>query len=92
MQKKNDDKLGFKLLVYITFKAVKLPIKYAPPSPKKILAFGKLKIKKEINIIIWPVKKNENSRYSFCKFTNNKIELIIIYMIAYLRLYRLTKN
>ena len=51
----------FKLLVIIVFKAIKDPNKYDPPSPRNILAFGKLKRRKEIKIIICAVKKNENS-------------------------------
>ena len=63
-------------------RAIKLPNKYEPLSPKKILALGKLKSKKEISIIIWPVKKNENSRCSFLRFIYSKIELIIIKCIV----------
>ena len=62
MQKKKDEISGFKLFVKITFKATKDPNKYEPLSPKKIFALGKLKSKNEIKIIIWPVKKNENSK------------------------------
>ena len=62
MQKKKDDICGFKLFVKITFKETKDPNKYEPLAPKKIFALGKLKSKNEIKIIIWPVKKNENSK------------------------------
>ena len=82
MQKKKEEIFGFKLFVSTIFKATNEPNKYEPESPKKILAFGKLKIKKEINIIIWPVKKNENLRWSLLKFTNNNIEFIIIKFIV----------
>jgi|TARA_B100001059_G_C17564818_1_gene441978 hypothetical protein len=43
------------------FSAIKLPIKYDPLSPKKILEFGKLNNKKDSKIIIWPIIKIENS-------------------------------
>ena len=82
MQKKKDEISGFKLFVKITFKATKDPNKYEPLSPKNIFALGKLKSKNEIKIIIWPVKKNENSKWLFSRFTNNKIELIIIKFIV----------
>ena len=42
------------------FKAIKDPNKYDPLSPRNILAFGKLKRRKEIEIIICAVKKNKN--------------------------------
>tara|TARA_E500000331_G_scaffold257599_1_gene248369 strand:- start:3 stop:191 length:189 start_codon:yes stop_codon:yes gene_type:complete len=61
MQKKNDEIFGFKLFVIIAFKAIKDPNKYDPLSPRNILAFGKLKRRNEIKIIICAVKKNENS-------------------------------
>tara|TARA_Y100000591_G_C21325923_1_gene447807 strand:+ start:383 stop:541 length:159 start_codon:yes stop_codon:yes gene_type:complete len=52
VQKKNDEAFGFKLLVIMMFKLTKEPIKYAPLSPKKILAYGKLNKRKISNIII----------------------------------------
>tara|TARA_B100000953_G_C17734909_1_gene330180 strand:- start:1 stop:159 length:159 start_codon:yes stop_codon:yes gene_type:complete len=52
MQKKKDEICMFKLFVSIIFKAVKDPNKYDPLSPKNILAFGKLKSKKQNKIII----------------------------------------
>ena len=55
MQKKNDEILGLKLFVKIIFRAIIDPIKYAPPSPRKILAFGKLNNVKESNIMIWEI-------------------------------------
>tara|TARA_X000001036_G_C20031945_1_gene543081 strand:+ start:44 stop:232 length:189 start_codon:yes stop_codon:yes gene_type:complete len=61
MQKKKDEIFEFKLLVIIMFKEIKDPNKYEPLSPKNILAFGKLKRRKEIRIIICAVRKNENS-------------------------------
>ena len=36
----------------LSFNAIKEPIKYAPLSPKKIFAFGKLNNKKDNKIII----------------------------------------
>jgi len=51
MQKKNDEKFGFKLFVIIVFNATKEPIIYDPLSPRNILALGKLNNKKD-NIII----------------------------------------
>ena len=82
MQKKNGDIAGIEILVLIIDTAIKIPTKYAPPSPKKILALGKLNSKKEIKIIICPVKKKENSKWLLFKLTNNKIEFIIIRLIA----------
>ena len=43
---------GFTILVFIIDTAIKAPKKYAPPSPRKIFAFGKLNIKKIINMRI----------------------------------------
>ena len=61
MQKKNEEVVTSKLLVIMAFKATKDPNKYDPLSPRNILAFGKLKRRNEIRIIICAVKKNENS-------------------------------
>ena len=44
MPKKNGDTDGFKMLVLIDESAIKIPKRYAPPSPKKIFAFGKLNV------------------------------------------------
>tara|TARA_Y200000002_G_C22272423_1_gene492714 strand:- start:67 stop:225 length:159 start_codon:yes stop_codon:yes gene_type:complete len=52
VQKKNDEIFGFKLLVMMAFNPVREPNKYAPLSPKKILALGKLNNRKERRIII----------------------------------------
>ena len=73
---------GFKLSVTIEFKATKDPNKYEPPSPRNILAFGKLKRRKEIRIMICAVKKKENSKWLLFKFTNNKTELMINKLIV----------
>ena len=81
MQKKNDETFGFKLLVIIMFKLTKEPIKYAPLSPKKILANGKLNKRKISNIIIWEVNKKENCKFPFLKFKYSKITFIIIKLI-----------
>ena len=81
MQKKNDEICGFKLLVIMEFKATKDPNKYDPPSPRNILALGKLKRRNEIKIIIWAVKKKENSILLLSRLINNKTELIIIKFI-----------
>ena len=72
----------FRLLVAIVFNATKDPNKYDPLSPRNILAFGKLKRRKEIKIIICAVKKNENLNWSFSRFINNKTELTIIKLIV----------
>ena len=50
MQKKNGDIAGIEMLVLIIDTAIKIPTKYAPPSPKKILALGKLNFKKINNV------------------------------------------
>ena len=59
-------------------KATKDPNKYAPPSPRKILALGKLKRRNEIKMTTCPVKKNENSISLLFKFINNKTVFMII--------------
>ena len=82
MQKKNEEICKFKLLVIIMFKATKDPNKYDPLSPRNILAFGKLKRRNTIKIIICAVKNNENSNWLLFRFINSKTELIIIKLIA----------
>ena len=72
----------FKLSVTIVFRATRDPNKYAPLSPRNILALGKLKRRKEIKIIICAVKKNENWSWLLFKFINNKKLLIIIKLIV----------
>ena len=52
MQKKKEEIFGFKLLVIMVFKPVKAPNTYAPLSPRKIFALGKLNNKNEKRIII----------------------------------------
>ena len=52
---------SFKLLIFMTFSAVKLPNKYAPLSPKNILALGKLNNKNINKIIICAKIIIENS-------------------------------
>ena len=52
MQKKNDEIFGFILFVIIIFNETIDPIKYAPLSPKKIFALGKLNNKNDSKIII----------------------------------------
>ena len=82
MQKKNEEICKFKLLVIIMFKATRDPNKYAPLSPRNILALGKLKRRNETKITICAVRKNDNSNWSLFKFKNNKTELIIIKLIV----------
>ena len=82
MHKKNDEIVVFKLFVIIIFNATKDPNKYDPLSPRNILAFGKLKSKNEIKIIICDVKKNENSIWLLSKFIKSKMELITIRLIV----------
>ncbi len=82
MQKKKEEICKFKLLVIIVFKAIKDPNKYDPLSPRNIFAFGKLKRRNEIKIMICAVKKNENSKWLLFKFINNNTELINIKLIA----------
>ena len=53
MQKKKEEISEFKLFVSMIFKATNEPNKYEPESPKKILAFGKLKSKNDIKITTW---------------------------------------
>ena len=82
MQKKNDEIWELTLFVIIVFNETREPNKYDPLSPKNIFAFGKLKIRKESKIIIWAVKKNENSSWLFFKLINNKTEFMIIKFIV----------
>ena len=65
MQKYNGDINGFKMLVLITDKAIKAPIRYAPPSPRKTFAFGKLYIRNIIKIIITKNNKLAMSLFAF---------------------------
>ena len=73
---------GFKLFVVITFKLTSDPNKYAPPSPKKIFADGKLNRRKVIKTIIWVIKTNENWKFSLSILTTVKIKFIIIRLIV----------
>ena len=82
MQKKKDEIFGFKLFVIIIFKAIKEPIKYAPLSPKKIFAFGKLKSRNDRKIIIWEIIINENSKFVFWILMYVKIILMIRKLMA----------
>ena len=82
MQKKNDEMFGFKLLVVIELRAVKAPIKYAPLSPRKIFACGKLNNKKDNKIIICEISKIENSKLELFKLIYVNIIFIIKRFIA----------
>ena len=77
MQKKKDDIFGFKLLVIIVFRAIKDPIKYAPLSPRKIFAWGKLNNKKDNKITICEISNIENSKLELFKFIYVSIIFII---------------
>ena len=46
MQKKKGETEKLTTLVFITETAISTPIRYAPLSPKKIWAFGKLNLRK----------------------------------------------
>ena len=59
-------------MVIIELSATKDPVVYDPLSPKNIFALGKLKIKKQIKIIIWAMRK-------IIKFWS--VELKLIYKI-----------
>ena len=52
MQKYNGDIEGFAILVFIADNAIKAPKKYEPPSPRKIVALGKLYCRKKVIIKI----------------------------------------
>ena len=56
---------GIAILVFITETAIKAPKRYAPPSPRKIFAFGKLNIRK---FIIINISKNKNKAKSLFPF------------------------
>ena len=77
MQKKKDDIFGFKLFVIIVLRAIKDPIKYAPLSPKKIFAWGKLNNKKDNKITICEMSIIENSKLELFKFIYVSIIFII---------------
>ena len=51
----------------MVFNPVKAPNTYAPLSPRKIFALGKLNNKKDKRIIIWEINKTENSKFSLFK-------------------------
>ena len=70
--------LAIKLFVVIVFKAASAPNKYAPLSPRKIFAFGKLNNKKTNKIIIWAIKIKENSKLLSLIFKYVKIKFMII--------------
>ena len=53
--------MGIAILVFITEIAIKVPNRYAPLSPRKIFAFGKLNTRKFISINI---SKNKNKAKS----------------------------
>ena len=82
MQKKKEEILGFMLLVIIVFNAVKAPIVYAPLSPKKIFAVGKLNNKNDMRMITWEISKIENSKFSLFIFIYVNTMLIIIKLIV----------
>ena len=69
---------SFELLILITFSAAKLPNKYAPLSPKNILALGKLNNKNINKIIICAKIMIENSWLPLLILENNKKIFIII--------------
>ena len=77
VQKKKDEIFGFKLLVIIVLRAIKAPIKYAPLSPRKIFAWGKLNNKKDNKITICEISKIENSKLELFKFIYVSIIFII---------------
>ena len=78
MQKKNEEMLGLMLLVIIVFNDINDPNRYAPLSPIKIFALGKLNSKKISKIIIWPINKKENSIFALLRFIVINMMLIII--------------
>ena len=82
MQKKNEEIVGFKLLVIIVFKPAIAPMEYAPLSPKKIFALGKLNNKNDNKIIIWEIIKIENSKYPLFILMYANIIFIIIKLIV----------
>ena len=69
-------------MVIIVLSATNDPIKYEPLSPKKIFALGKLNKRKDIKIIIWEIRKVENSIFPLLILMKVKIILIIIKCIA----------
>ena len=65
------------MLVFIVDKAINAPKKYEPPSPKKILAFGKLYLININNIIICKNNKYARTLFWLKKLIKNKFEIII---------------
>ena len=77
IQKKNGEIKGLEILVFIIATAINAPRRYAPLSPKKILALGKLNIKK-VNIAkIVKNKKYEWATSPLCVLIINKTVIII---------------
>jgi hypothetical protein len=77
MQKKNGDIDGFKMLVFTVEIARSDPIKYEPPSPKNIKAYGKLNLRKTKTIIEVKNKIYIKSLLLFIKLITNKTISII---------------
>ena len=76
MQKKNGDIAGIEILVLIIDTAIKIPTKYAPPSPKKILALGKLNNKNENKTTIWAIRTKFSSLFAWFKLIKRRAKLI----------------
>ena len=64
--------LGFAMLVFITDTAMKVPKKYEPLSPRKIVALGKLKIRNAVIIRIPQNIKKAKSLFPLKELTKNK--------------------
>ena len=77
MQKKNGEIKGLEILVFTIAIAINAPRRYAPLSPKKILALGKLNIKKINNDKIVKNKKYEWAMSPLCMLIINKTVIII---------------
>ena len=69
--------VGIAILVFITETAIKTPNKYAPLSPRKIFAFGKLNTRKFISINIAKNRNKAKSPFPFKQLIKNKFTKII---------------
>ena len=69
--------VGFATLVFITDIAIKVPKKYEPLSPRKIVAFGKLYLRNTITIKIPLNIKKAKSLFPLKKLIKNKLIKII---------------
>lgn len=66
----------------IVLSAINEPKRYAPLSPKKIFALGKLNNKIDNKIIVWEINIKENSVFALFRLMYTKTKLIIMRLIT----------